>query len=169
LIDLIEIDDRYSDQEIDDFLAREDPKNQCSREEVVTHVEQYDFVTNFPPCLRGKEGFSGIGHDLEQATGKNEALVVDYVPRRSVITPVHCDSCLDWIERYYRYILLLQDQVKLLATQNSLLEQENFDLKAHIERESKRSKKSGNIIIKNTTSFKAIINYELSEPSLANF
>jgi hypothetical protein len=82
-------------------LAREDPKNQCSRREVITHVEQYDFVTNLPPCLKGKEGFLGIGHNLEQTTGKNEAPLVDCVPRRSTITPVHCDSCLDWIERYY--------------------------------------------------------------------
>ena len=36
LIDLIEIDDRCSDWEIDNFLAREDPENQCPRKEVVT-------------------------------------------------------------------------------------------------------------------------------------
>jgi hypothetical protein len=73
-----------------------------------------------------------------------------------------------WIS-YYRDIPLLQAQVKRLATRNALLEQENFDLKAHTERESKRSKKSENIIIKNTTSFKAIINFELKDPSFTNF
>jgi hypothetical protein len=168
-IDPIEIDDRCSDREIDDFLAREDPKNQCSRKEVVTQVEQYDFVTNLPPCLKGKESFSGIDHDLEQTIGKNEAPVVDCVPRRAAITPMHCDSCLGWIERYYRDIPLLQAQVKRLATENALLEQENFNLKAHIERKRKRFKKSGNIIIKNTTSFKAIINSELTDSAFTNF
>jgi hypothetical protein len=168
-IDPIEIDDRCSDHEIEDFLAREDPKNQCSRREVITHVKQYDFMTNLPPCLKGKEGFSGIGHDLEQTTGKNEAPLVDCVPRRSVISPVHCDSCLDWIEHYYTDVPLLQARIKILAAQNALLKQENLDLKAHTERENKRFKRAGNIIIKNTTSFKAIINSELSDPSLANF
>ena len=89
-------------------MAREDPKNQCSRREVITHVEQYDFVTNLPPCLKGKEGFLGIGHNLEQTIGKIEAPLVDYVPRQFAITLVHCDSCLDWIECYYIDVPLLQ-------------------------------------------------------------
>jgi hypothetical protein len=94
-IDPIEIDDRCSNREIEDFLAREDPENQCYRREVITHVKQYEFVTNFPPCLKGKEGFSGIEHDLEQTIGKNEAPLVYCVPRRSTISPVHYDSYLD--------------------------------------------------------------------------
>jgi hypothetical protein len=82
---------------------------------------------------------------------------------------VHCDSCLDWIERYYTDVPLLQARIKSLAAQNALLKQENLDLKTHTERENKRFKRDGNIIIKNTTSFKEIINSELSDPSLANF
>jgi hypothetical protein len=92
-------------------------------------------VSKLPPCLKGKEGFAGISHDLKQATGKNEIPVVDYIPHWSSIAPVHCDSFLDWIEWYYRDIPLLQDQVKCLDARHSLLEQENQDLKAHIERE----------------------------------
>jgi hypothetical protein len=168
-IDPIEINDRCLDREIDDFLGREDPKNQCSRREVITHDEQYNFVTNLPPCLKGKEVFSGIGHNLEQTTCKNEAPLVDCDPLRSSITTVHYDSCLDWIECYYTNVPLLQAPVKCLATQNALLEQENLSLKAHTERENKQFKRVGNIIIKNTTSFKEIINSELSDPSLANF
>ena len=118
---------------------------------------------------QGKEGFLGIGHNLEQTIGKNEAPLVDCVPRRSVITPVHCDSCLDWIEHYYTDAPLLQVQVKRLAAQNALLKQENLDLKAQRERENKRFKRDGNIIIKNTTNFKEIINFKLSDPSWANF
>jgi hypothetical protein len=45
-IDPIAIDDQCSDRDIDNFLACEDLENQCSRREVITHVEQYDFVTN---------------------------------------------------------------------------------------------------------------------------
>jgi hypothetical protein len=106
-IAMIEIDDQCSDPEINDFLAREDPENQCPRKEVVTQVEQYDFVSKLPPCLRGREEFAGISHDLEHATGKNEVPMVDCIPRQSTIPPVHCDSCLDWIEHYYRDIPLL--------------------------------------------------------------
>ena len=65
-IDPIEIDDRCSYKEIDDFLARENLENRCPRKEVVAQVEKYDFVSNLPPCLKGKEGFLGIGHDLEK-------------------------------------------------------------------------------------------------------
>jgi hypothetical protein len=65
--------------------------------------------------------------------------------------------------------MLLQAQVKHMAARNALLEQENQELKACAERENKRPKRSGNIIIKNATNFNAIINSELSDPSLANF
>ena len=169
LIITIEVNGQCLDGEINDFLAHEDPKNQCLGKEVVTPIEQYDSVTKLPPCLKGKEGFAVISHDLEQATSKNEVPIVDCIPRRFVITPVHCDNCLDWIELYYRNIFLLQAQVKRLATRNALLQREKLDLKAHTKRENKRFKKTGNIIIKNTTSFKAIINYELSDSSFANF
>jgi len=136
-IDLIEIDDRCSDREIEDLLAREDPENQCSRREVITHVKQYDFVTNFPLCLKGTEGFSGIRHDLEKTTSKNEAPLVDCVPHRSTISPIHCDRFLDCIECYYTDVSLLQARIKILVAQNALLKQENLDLKTHIERENK--------------------------------
>jgi hypothetical protein len=154
----IEVNDQCSDQEINDFLAQEDPDNQCPRNETNAQVEQYDFVSRFPPCLKGQEGFNGISHDLSQATGKHKIPIADFIPHRSAIAPVHCDSCLDWIERYYRDIPLLQAQVKHLAACNYLLEQENQELKAHTERENKRPKRADNIIIKNTTNFKAIIN-----------
>jgi hypothetical protein len=112
-IPMIEIDDQCSDQEINDFLAQENPDNLCLVEENTTQVEQYDFVTRLPPCLKGKEGFAGISHDLEQAIGKNEVPIVDCIPRRSAIAPVHCDSCLDWIEHYYRDIPALTGSSKM--------------------------------------------------------
>jgi len=78
-------------------------------------------VTNLPLCLKGKEGFSSIDHNLEQTTSKNEAPLVNYVSRRSAITLVHCDIYLNWIEYYYTNVPLLQDRVKQLDSQNSLL------------------------------------------------
>jgi hypothetical protein len=45
-----------SNSEIEDFLALEDSDYQR-----FDPAEPYDFVTNLPPCLRGKEGFSRIG------------------------------------------------------------------------------------------------------------
>jgi hypothetical protein len=91
-------------------------------------------VSRLPPCLKGQEYFVGISHDLKQATKKHEILVVEYIPHRSAITPVHCDSFLDWIELYYRDIPLLQAQVKCLAARNYLLERENQELKVHTEK-----------------------------------
>jgi hypothetical protein len=166
---MINVNDQCSDQEINDFLVQEHPDNQYSENEAITQVEQYDFVSKLPPCLKGKEGFASIIHDLKQATGKHEIPVVDYIPYRFAIVPVHCDNCLDWIERYYIDIMFLQAQVKRLDSRNSLLEKENQGLKAHTEMENKIFNRFGNIIIKNTTSFKAIINLELSNPSFGNF
>jgi hypothetical protein len=166
---VIEVNDHCSDDEINDFLEREDVDNQCLRNETVGQAIQYDFVSRLPPFLKGQEGFAGIGHDLKQATGKTEAPIAEYTQPRPAIAPVHCDNCLDWVERYYRDIPYLQAQLKHLAAQNSLLERENQELKACADRASKRPKRSGSVIIKNATNFNAIINSELSDPSLSNF
>ena len=101
---------------------------------------------------------------MKQAIGKHNKHVDEYIPHWSSIAPVHCDTFLDWIEHYYRDIPLLQAQVKPLVAHNALLEKENQELKACTERANKRPKRSGNIIIKNTTNFKAIINSELFDP-----
>jgi hypothetical protein len=57
----------------------------------------------------------------------------------------------------------------MLTTHNESLRQENLDLKMHTERKVKRVKRVGNIVIKNATSVKAIVNSELPDPSLVNF
>jgi hypothetical protein len=155
---MIKVNNHCSDEEINDFLAWEDPDNQCLKNETVGQAEQYDFVSRLPPFLKGQEGFAGISHDLKQVTEKHEIPVVEYVPPQPAIASTLCDSCLDWVERYYRDVPLLQAQVKHLAAHNSLLERENQELKACTERVNKRPKRSGNIIIKNATNFNAIIN-----------
>jgi hypothetical protein len=75
-IGLIEIDEG-SDPEIKYFLVLEDPKFQGSRKKVIIPTEPYDFVTNFPPCLKGKEGFSSIMHDQKKTTGKTDTSMFD--------------------------------------------------------------------------------------------
>jgi len=126
-------------------------------------------VTNLPPCLKGNEGFSSIGNDLKQTEGRIEAPLVNCAMRWSIIPPLHFDSYLDWVERYYTDVPLLQAWIKTLTTQNDLLKQKNLDLKAHVEREKKQIKRSRNIVVKNTVSVKDIINSELIYPSLDDF
>jgi hypothetical protein len=59
-----------------------------------------------------------------------------------------------------------------MVAQNSLLERENEELKAcirsNVDRENKRLKQAGNVIIKNETNFNTIINSDLSDASLSN-
>jgi hypothetical protein len=86
-------------------------------------------VTNFPPCLKVKEGFSGIIHDHKKTTGKTDASMFDCALHRTAISPIQCDVCFHWVERYYTDIPLLQSQIKTLTAQNDLLMKENLDLK----------------------------------------
>ena len=111
---MIEINEG-SDHEIEDFLSREYPEIQSYGRDVIIHIEPYDLVTILRPCLKVKEGFSGIRQDLKKTTDKTEAPLVDCVPRRSTISPVHCDGCLDWVERYYTDVPLLQARIKTLT------------------------------------------------------
>jgi hypothetical protein len=62
LISPIKIDE-YSNPEIEEFLVLEDPYLQGYRQKDITSAKPYDFVTNLPPCLKGKEGFPGIRLD----------------------------------------------------------------------------------------------------------
>jgi hypothetical protein len=168
LIGPIEVDE-VSDSEIEDFLALEDPDCQGYRKKVIVPTEPYDFVTNFPLCLKGEEGFSGIRHNQGKIAGKVDTSMFDCTLHRPAIPSVQCDVCFHWIEQYYTDIPILQARIKMLTAQNESLRQENLDLKVHTERKAKCIKRSGNIVIKNATSVKAIVNSELPDPSLVNF
>jgi regulator of replication initiation timing len=104
---------------------------------------------------------------------QGEPLTTDQTRPLPNLEPVYCESCFDWIQRYYRDIPYLQAQLNQVITQNSVLEKENDDLRACIRsnshRANKRFKRSGDVIIKNSTSFNAIINSDLSDVSLSNF
>jgi hypothetical protein len=139
------------------------------RKKVIAPTEPYDFVTNFPPCLKGKEGFYGIRPDQKKITDKVDTPMFDCALHRPAISPIQCDVFFHWIERYYTDIPVLQTRIKSLTSQNDLLRKENLDLKVHAKRKAKCIKRTGNIVIKNATSVKAIVNSELPDPSLVNF
>jgi hypothetical protein len=110
----IEIDEG-SDPEIEYFLVREDPELQGSKREVIGPTEPYDFVTNFPPCLKGKEGFSGIMHDQKKTTGKTDTpcLTMHFIDLPSLLYNVMFVSIGS--SRYYIDIPLLQSRIKTLT------------------------------------------------------
>jgi hypothetical protein len=168
LIGPIEVDE-VSDLEVEYFIVLEDLDCQGYRKKVIVPTEPYDFVTNFPPCLKGKEGFSGIKHNHRKIEGKVHTSMFDCALRQPAFPPIQCDVCFHWIEWYYTDIPILQARIETLTAQNESLRQENLNLKVHTERKSKCIKISGNIVIKNATSVKAIVNCELPDPSLVNF
>jgi hypothetical protein len=73
---------------------------------------------------------------------------------------VHCENCFDWIERYHQDVPYLQAQLNQVATWNSVLERENDELRACVRsnahRANKRFKRSGNVVIKNSTNFNTL-------------
>jgi len=124
-IDLSSIDpiniDECSDPEIKYFLILEDPEFQGYRKKVIIPTEPYDFVTNFPPCLKDKEGFSGIRHDQKKIAGEIVTSLFYCALRRPTISRVQCDICFHWIERHYTDIPVLQPRIKSLIAHNDLL------------------------------------------------
>jgi hypothetical protein len=156
LIDLIKVNE-VSYTEIVFFLAEEDPD--CHKSDP---NQPYEFVNNLPPCLKDNGEFNGIRLGQGHVTGGIDTTSLDCMLHQQIISPVQCEVFLHWIERYYANIPILQDRIRTLTTHNELLTKENRDLKANEERQDKRLKKIGNIVIKNADSINAIINSELS-------
>jgi hypothetical protein len=156
LINTIEINED-SDPEIEDFLAEEDPD--CHKSDP---NQPYDYVNNLPPCLKDSKGFTGIKLGQGPTTGSVDVLTPNYMLHRQITPSVHCEVCLHWIERYYNDIPILQARIKSLTNHNELLIKENRELKENEQRQTKRLKKTGNIVIKNADSVKAVINSEIS-------
>jgi regulator of replication initiation timing len=84
---------------------------------------------------------------------------------------VYCEDCFNWIQRYYQDIPYLQAQLNQIMARNLVLERENEDLRASIQqfppKDGKRFKRSGDIIIKNSTNLNIVINLELSHVSFS--
>jgi len=74
---VIKVDDQLTNDEINEFLAKEYVYNQGLGNETISEAIQYDFVSKVPPFLKDQKGFVGIGHDLKQATGKSEAPIAE--------------------------------------------------------------------------------------------
>ena len=122
----------------------------------------YDFVKNLPPCLKDKGDFTSIRLGLGKVTGSIDATSLDYMPHQQIISPTHCEVLLRWIERYYIDIPILQARIKILTNHNELPMKENRELRENEQRQAKRLKKKGTIVIKNADNVNAIINSELS-------
>jgi hypothetical protein len=114
-IDPIEVNE-VSDPEIENFLAEEDPD--CHKSDP---NQPYDFVNNLPPCLKDKGEFTGIRLGPGNVTGSIDATSLDCTLHQQIVSPVHCEVCLHWIERYYIDIPILQAQIKTLTNHNELL------------------------------------------------
>jgi hypothetical protein len=121
-IPVIEVDDHLSEDEIDKFLAQEDVDDQFLGNETGIEAIQYDFVSKLPSFLKNQEGFAGIRHDLKQVTEQTKMPSAKHTQPLPTIAPVHCENCLDWVERYYRDIPYLQAQLNHMVARNSLLE-----------------------------------------------
>ena len=66
-----------------------------------------------------------------------------------------------WIDKYYTEIPTLQLQIKTLTTQIDSLKDQNHRLKSSVQRQDKRLKRTGNIIVKNAKSVTAVVNSKI--------
>jgi hypothetical protein len=107
-IPVIEVDDHLYDDEINEFLAREDVDDQFLGNETSIEDIQYDFVSELPPFLKNQEGFTGICHDMKQVAEQTKMPSAKHTQPLPTIAPVHCENFLDWVERYYMNIPYLQ-------------------------------------------------------------
>jgi hypothetical protein len=168
---VIEIDDRFSEDDIDDLIAEDDINDQILGDDIDVDTTQLDFISNLPPFLKKHEGFSGIQHDLKQIMGQVKFPSTEQARPLPSIEPVHCENWFDWIEIYFWDVPYLQAQLNQMVAQNSVLERDNDDLRVCVRSNAhmanKRVKRSGNVIIKNSTNFNTIINFDLSDASLS--
>jgi hypothetical protein len=93
-----------SDSDIEHFLTEEYPYSHglCSK-------KPYDFVSNFPPCLKNNPNYPGIKLHNETPGGLNKPS-----PMLSNPEQFSCIQCNAWLERYYADVPLLQSKIKAL-------------------------------------------------------
>jgi hypothetical protein len=96
--------DSDSDSDIEHFLAEEYPYSHglCSK-------KPYDYVSNFPPCLKNNPNYPGIKLHNETPGDLNK-----YSPLISKLKQPSCIQCNVWLERYYTNVPLLQSKIKSL-------------------------------------------------------
>jgi hypothetical protein len=137
----ITIDDD-SDSSIERFLAREGFDND---------EPPYDFVDNFPLCLKDNPDYPGIKSSFETRGQTSKP-----PPARKATAP--CDQCGLWLERYYLDVPKLQSKIRDLESQVARLAGRND--KGHPN--DKNQLTTGSILFKNVESATAIVNSKLT-------
>ena len=132
----------------------------------------YDLVSKLPPLLQNCEGFEGIQIDLKAMTAQEKTPASDYQQPLPNMELLCCDECLAWIQIYYIDISYFHMCLNQTLVKNRNLERENWDLKVEeqetLPRENKRFKKSGDIVIKNSTNMNVVMSLDMYEASFSN-
>jgi hypothetical protein len=154
-IKMIEIHES-SNSDIDRFLVEEDPLS------FQTDLDQsYNFVDNLSPCLKHSEGFPGIKLGNKSTFHVGDILVHNHRNSQVTVAQPQCEACLFWIDKYYTDIPILRSWIKSLNDQVDPLKNEIHSLQYVIEKQGKRMKTIGNVILKNVETATAIINSEI--------
>jgi hypothetical protein len=111
--------------------------------------------------LKHSQGFPGINFDNKSKGNSEDSLAHNRGYSQTTVTGLQCETCLFWIDKYYTDIPILQSQIKTLTDLVDPLTDENHRLKSIVQRQGKRLKTTGNIILKNVESVTAMINSEI--------
>jgi len=153
---------------IEDTISIEDANFDATRMDSV----KYNFVSILPPFLKEQEGFLGIQCDLKRFMAQDKPLNSDDTLPLPRLEQVYCEECFTWIQRYYQDIPYLQSHINQVMAHKMVMERENVDLKSNVQhfspRATKRFRKSGDIVIKNSSNFKDVTNSKLSGASFSN-
>jgi hypothetical protein len=136
------------DSDIERFLAEEYPYSHglCSK-------QPYDYVSNFPPCLKNNPNYPGIRLHSETPGGLNKPS-----PMLSNLEQSSCIQCNAWLERYYADVPLLQSRIKALEEQVTVMAKENDRLRTN----DKKQKTTGSIVFRNVEAATTFVNSKLS-------
>jgi hypothetical protein len=151
----IEVHENF-DSEIEKFLVEKDLN--FSKPDP---SQTFNYVNNLPPCLKENKAFTRIKVDQRPTVDSGSVLTHSHVLPQLISPAIHFEVWLHWIGQYYTYILILQEKIKDLTAQNDSLTNENHGLKINAQRQGKHLKRTGNIMIKNGGSVKAVINSEI--------
>jgi hypothetical protein len=108
---VIEVDDRFSEDDIDDRVVQDDIYDQILGYDIDFDTPQFDFVWNLPPFLNKHEGFIGIEHDLKQIMEQVKFPSIEKYQHLPSTEPMHRENYFNWIERYYWDVPYLQEQL----------------------------------------------------------
>jgi hypothetical protein len=110
-----------SDFEIECFLTKE-----CPYSHGLFSMENYDYVSNLPPCLKNDPNYPRI--KLHSQTPGNLKEPSPVMPK---LDQSLCTQCNSWLECYYTDVPLLQSKIKSLEERVIVLSKENHRLQAN--------------------------------------